>query len=283
MPHINCIITADGDGQHSLEDIVFLKKEFFKNNPDLVIGIRTFDKNIPKRSKIGNLLTAGFFKILFGKKIFDTQTGLRAFNKEFAKSLLKIPYNGYEFEMDMLVSSLQKDIEILQIPINTIYINNNASSHFNPLRDSISIYFVLFRHIINSLLTAMIDYLVFVILFTLGYSLLFCMIGGRFIAGSFNFIVGKTMVFKSKNSIFMELGGYVFLTIVLMLLSMQGIKILVSYTGLSEIIIKPICELMIFAISFLIQRLIIFTPSAKITNLSSLDSNGGGGEEKTKN
>ncbi|RDU64798.1 GtrA family protein [Helicobacter sp. MIT 14-3879] len=210
---------------------------------------------------------------MFGKKLKDTQSGLRAFTPSFARNILGILYNGYEFEMQMLISACNNNIKILQVPIKTIYIDNNSSSHFNPIFDSLSIYFVLFRHIGNSLLTALIDYVVFVIAFSLNFSLLVSMISGRIVAGSFNFIIGKRFVFKTKSNLKFEIISYLILTIILMLISMQGIKLITHYSGINEIIIKPICELMIFAISFLIQRFFIFSSKAEILDFKS---NGGG-------
>lgn len=253
------IITLDCDGQHKIQDVLNLKDKFASHkNADLAIGVRKFDGKVPFRSSIGNKATRVIFKMMFGKKILDTQSGLRIFSLDFAKLILSIPYNGYEFEMQMLILACNKNKTILQVPIETIYINNNANSNFNPIFDSLSIYFVLFRHIGNSLVTAAIDYIVFVIAFSLGYSLLSCMIAGRVIAGSFNFFVGKMVVFKTKANLKFEIISYIALTIILMLISMQGIKFISQQSGISEIIIKPICEVMIFAISFLVQRFFIF-------------------------
>ena len=259
------IITLDCDGQHKIEDCLALIEAFLTHkNIDLALGVRAFEGKVPFRSNIGNRLTRGIFRIMFGKKILDTQSGLRAFNLDFASDMLKIPYNGYEFEMQMLILACDKNMQILQVPIHTIYIDSNASSHFNPIFDSLSIYFVLFRHIGNSLITACLDYIVFAIAFSLGYSLLSCMIAGRIIAGSFNFLVGKMLVFKTKSNLAFEIISYTLLTIALMLISMQGIRFISQQSGISEIVIKPICELMIFAISFLVQRLFIFATKSEI-------------------
>lgn len=272
-PNLALILTLDCDGQHTIEDIKKLRNAFLDSNATLAIGSREFNSKalgankIPFRSSFGNKLTASIFRLMFGIRLRDTQSGLRAFSAEFARMILHIPYNGYEFEMQMLVTACNNAIKILQVPISTIYINNNASSHFNPILDSLSIYFVLFRHIANSLLTAIIDYIVFVIIFSLHASLLSAMVAGRVVAGSFNFIIGKRFVFKSKENLAFELFSYAFLTIILMLFSMWGIKLIVHYSNLSEIIVKPMCEAMIFLVSFLAQRFIIFKPRGLVESI----------------
>lgn len=283
-PNLELIITADSDGQHTIKDILKLRDMFFNNKDvDLVIGVREFKDKVPFRSKFGNKITRIIFRGMFGKFIQDTQTGLRAFTPSFARIMLRNAYSGYEFEMQMLIEACNRNMKILQVPIKTIYINNNAQSHFNPIFDSLSIYFVLFRHIWNSVLTALIDYVVFVVAFSLGFGLLASMISGRIFAGSFNFIVGKTIVFKTKANLKFELISYIFLAIALMLISMQGIKFISYYSGISEIIAKPICELMIFAISFLVQRFFIFTSKAQILDSIDEESIGEGVNVKPTN
>ena len=157
------VITADADGQHSIIDLKKILNRFNENHENIILGTRTFSSSIPFRSRLGNIITKLIFKIIFKTKINDTQTGLRALPIIFCKDILKIPSNGYEFEMDMLIKAVKLNYEILEEPIKTIYIENNKSSHFNPLIDSMKIYFSLFRFSLSSLATYMVDYSVFLI------------------------------------------------------------------------------------------------------------------------
>nr|WP_275050997.1 glycosyltransferase [Helicobacter jaachi] len=269
---IQGIITLDCDGQHSVDDALKLARAFIESSAELAIGVRDFGGKIPFRSKFGNTLTRNIFKIMFGKKLKDTQSGLRVISPNLARTMLASAYNGYEFEMQMLINACYEHLTILQVPIQTIYIDNNASSHFNPVLDSLSIYFVLFRHIGNSLLTALIDYAIFALAFSLGASLFVCMLSGRIVAGVFNFMVGKHFVFKTKSNLAFEITTYTLLMLCLMFISMQGIAFISHYTNISEIIIKPICELMIFAASFLVQRFFIFAPKTQILDSINTES-----------
>ena len=75
--------------------------------------------------------------------------------------LLRLEANGYDFELDMLIAVRQQAIRIAEVPIRTIYEPGNRTSHFNPLLDSMKIYFVLLRFSSVSLMTAALDTLVF--------------------------------------------------------------------------------------------------------------------------
>lgn len=148
------VVTADADGQHSVEDILRVGQPLLGNSGDLIMGVRQFEvnnANIPFRSQFGNLLTAKLFKLIVGLNISDTQCGLRGIPRDFIPELLQIKNNGYDFELMMLIASKSAHRKIQEIPIKTIYIDNNQSSHFNPILDSFKIYFVLLRFLVLSL------------------------------------------------------------------------------------------------------------------------------------
>jgi glycosyltransferase involved in cell wall biosynthesis len=77
MPGITGIVTADADGQHHPDDIRRVAEALAANPASLVLGCRAFGKDVPLRSKFGNVLTSAVMHALLGRKLSDTQTGLR--------------------------------------------------------------------------------------------------------------------------------------------------------------------------------------------------------------
>ncbi len=140
-------VTADADGQHTVPDIRCVMDEMERAPEALVLGVRMFEGRVPLRSAFGNRLTRFLLRLLYGVRIPDTQTGLRGIPRAMMERCLEIPSNRYEFELDMLLAAVSGGIEIRSVPIRTIYIDNNASSRFHPLRDSARIYSVLFRNL----------------------------------------------------------------------------------------------------------------------------------------
>lgn len=140
-------VTADADGQHTVPDIQRILSEMELAPGALVLGARAFDSAVPFRSAFGNGLTRFLIRFLYGLRISDTQTGLRGIPRSVMELCLEIPSGRYEFELDMLLGAMSRGIEIRSVPIHTIYIDGNASSHFHPLRDSARIYSVLFRNL----------------------------------------------------------------------------------------------------------------------------------------
>ena len=139
------VVTMDADGQHTLKDAIHLC-DYVKNHKDtLALGKRELTKNTPIRSRIGNYITRKVFKLVTRNKIYDTQTGLRAFSKELIDYMLSIPGNRYEYEMNILLNLKKHNINYHEIPIETIYLDHNKSSHFNSITDSYKIYKEIFK------------------------------------------------------------------------------------------------------------------------------------------
>src|ERR1017187_4074432 len=161
FPGLIGIVTADADGQHHPDDIVRIAAGLDEHPLALVLGRRTFDAAVPLRSRFGNLLTRRLTATLIGARLQDTQPGRRAFPASLAARLLRIDSRGYEFELEMLIAARQSGVPLVEIPIRTIYLPGNQSSHFNPLTDSMKIYFVLLRFSSVSLMAALLDNLIF--------------------------------------------------------------------------------------------------------------------------
>ncbi|MBE6140326.1 MAG: glycosyltransferase family 2 protein [Firmicutes bacterium] len=165
---VKTIVTADCDGQHSVEDIIKCGNVSIKKENSLIIGVRNFKgKEVPKRSKFGNELTSNIMNLFLGLKISDTQTGLRAMSLNIAKSLLDVEGERYEYETNVFLGCQKLDIEIEEVKIKTIYINENKTSHFNPLKDSLRIYKMFSKVFSTCLISFLIECLLFIFLMDL--------------------------------------------------------------------------------------------------------------------
>ncbi|ETJ29317.1 Glycosyl transferase, partial [human gut metagenome] len=61
---------------------------------------------------------------------------------------------------------------IKEVPIETVYIENNTSSHFNPLIDSLRIYFQILKYSMSSILSGILDFIFLLIIKALTSNLL---------------------------------------------------------------------------------------------------------------
>ncbi len=143
------IVTVDADGQHKITDVVNVYNYAAKYPDDVVIGCRKLEKDDPIKSRIGNSITNFLYKVTTGSRLSDTQTGLRAFSDGLVDMAINSEGSRYEYEINMLLDFTRTN-KIREIPIETVYINNNRASHFRPLKDSAIIYSQFFTNKISN-------------------------------------------------------------------------------------------------------------------------------------
>ena len=252
------LVTADADGQHLSQDIKKVAINLFKDPHTLWLGKRTFEsRQVPFRSRFGNILTRLVFRGLLKQKISDTQTGLRGIPKDFLPPCLKSQTTGYDFELDMLVKAGELEVPIKEIPITTVYENNNASSHFNPIIDSVKIYLVFFRFLMVAILSGLLDFIIFSGTFMAFNQLLLSETVARIFSSSFNFTCNKGFVFKSRQKILPEALKYTLLCLINLVFSYSLIFSFIFF-GINVYISKIFVLFGLFIANFAVQRLLVF-------------------------
>ena len=265
------IITADSDGQHTVDDVCRLKETLQQDQDRLILGIRDFDHNkIPVKSAFGNRTTRRVFHLLHGVKLKDTQTGLRAVPTKLIPLYVGLYGERFEYEMNMLIHSARNHIGITEIPIQTIYLHNNKGTHFSPLHESFAIYKLIFgtffRYILSSVSSFAVDIVFFRLVLGLAQALPLTQTGriftatiaARIISSLYNYLVNRNIVFRSSGNAVTSLIGYYALCVVQMLLSASLVALLVHGVQFSETVAKIIVDSFLFLLSYYVQRKYIF-------------------------
>jgi glycosyltransferase involved in cell wall biosynthesis len=256
-PEVQGVVTADSDGQHLSFDIA--KVVFtLDQTKAMALGSRFANMdNTPLKSKIGNKTTRFIFKSLIGLNLKDTQTGLRGIPKKLLSELMNVSGEKYEYETNMLIKAKQESWAIKEVEIKTVYINQNRGSHFNPILDSMRIYFLIFRFFFSSIISSIVDFVSFSLLISAHTKLSYAVFGARLISGTFNFTLNKKIVFKNKSN--SKLAAFQYWTLVALIgtLSYYGTKLLNDH-GFGVYGSKIIVDASLFILSFTVQRDVIF-------------------------
>ena len=260
-------VTIDSDGQHTVKDMTVCMQELAKFPDSLILGVRDFNKEgIPARSVFGNKTTSRVMKLLAGLSISDTQTGLRAIPAEFMKELLFEKGERFEFETNMLLATKENGRRIIEVPIETIYLEENKSSHFNPIRDSIKIYAIFFKFIISSLSSSIVDLVLFTLFLailqersfgTLSHIML-ATVFARVLSAVYNFTINYKVVFKSRKKAGGAVIKYACLAVFIMLASGFLVEQIYALTGFVEVFIKVPVDVLLFLVSFWVQREFVY-------------------------
>lgn len=263
FPDLTGIVTADADGQHLPADILQIAAALTAYPDRLILGIRNLSaENVPFKSHWGNKITSAVFKISSGVTCPDTQTGLRGIPAGIADFCLHIQGDRFEYEMNMLIAAAKNGIHMQMVPISTVYLENNHSSHFHVIRDSALIYFSILKFSISSLASALTD----LTLFTLFTSMFFgrsasgifvSTIFARCLSGGVNFTLNKRWCFKSRGNSRIQALKYFVLFCLQMFLSWSVVT-LFSYLPVNLTLIKMLTDSGLFLISYFVQKKYIF-------------------------
>lgn len=263
---VGCI-TADSDGQHTPECILSCAKALMDHPDSLIMGCRCFDKeNVPARSEFGNKCTRIVMKFLAGVSVSDTQTGLRGIPYSFMKELLTLKGERFEFETNMLMETKKSKIPIVEVPIQTIYIEENRTSHFNPVKDSVRIYMLFGKFLFSSLSSSVVDLVLFSVFCYLlkdrqWGSITYIMVStvfARVLSAVYNYAINYKVVFESKNSVGSTVVRYFLLAAVQMCCSALLVNFLYPLFGGAEVLVKIPVDVFLFFISFVIQREFVY-------------------------
>ena len=271
MENTDCegIVTLDSDGQHTVKDTNRTVDALEQNPSALIVGGRLFSGKVPLRSKFGNTVTRGVFKLSTGVSVRDTQTGLRAFSREHMPLMAALKGDRYEYEMNVLLECTEKSIQIVEIPIETIYIEENKSSHFNPLKDSWKIYKLIIKFgapmllmfILSSFLSFVIDfalYALFTNLFKSAHNVWMANILARAISATVNYWLNKLIVFKKKGKTAQTFLAYCLLAVGVLVGNTLLLQVLVNCAHMNPYGAKLLVEFIMFFVSWFVQRFLIF-------------------------
>ena len=256
------IVTLDSDGQHRVSDAIKICEVAEQEKDSLILGSRKFDKSCPRKSRFGNFMARTSFFLFTRKKIYDTQTGLRAWNSSLMERIISAKGNRYEYEMNVLLDCTRHKVPIHEVTIATIYLDDNKGTHYNAFKDTMRIFKEVIKFSISSGIGFLVDLGVFSLLKLIPCGWEFWLIArnviARVVSASVNFTINYKLVFKSKTNVWFAALKYAGLAIFILVVNSGLLWLLVNVAGLYDILAKVIVEVTMFIISFLVQRLFIF-------------------------
>ncbi|MDO8488641.1 MAG: glycosyltransferase family 2 protein [Candidatus Omnitrophota bacterium] len=129
------VISMDGDGQHSCDDIMAFVRKAEDSQSALVIGNRmSSTREMPLLRVMTNRFMSGLISLIIKQDIPDTQCGFRLVRKELLKKL-NLSTSKYETESEILIKAARLGFKIESIPIKTIY--SGQKSQINPFIDTL--------------------------------------------------------------------------------------------------------------------------------------------------
>ncbi len=270
MPDCVGGVTADCDGQHSPKDTAKTARALIAHPDELILGTRDFkQEQVPFKSRYGNRITTAVFALFYGKWLNDTQTGLRGVGRTHLEAMCGLDGERYEYEIRMLIYAARHRIPFREVTIDTIYINDNETSHFRPFHDSVKIYRVILgnflKYTLSSLSASLVDMGIFALFqvwllsgLELKWNVLLSTIVARAVSSLYNFLVNRAIVFRASGSLARMAAGYYALVMVQMGCSAGLVYLLTRLAGGYAVPVKILVDTLLFLISYQIQHRWIF-------------------------
>lgn len=262
------VVTVDADGQHRVLDVEKVTAEATRSVPDipqtLFLGSRSFTGRVPLRSRFGNTVTRLVYLLATGRKVNDTQTGLRAFAVGLIPELLGIDGDRYEYEMNVLMYWAKNHLPIREVEIETVYLNDNSSSHFDTLKDSVRIYWEILKFTGSSFVCFLVDYGLYAIFlaalqaFGATEGLILANVLARAGSATLNFNLNRGLVFQSRADWKKEAVKYGVLAAEILAANTLLLTLLTGVFGVPPLAAKIVVEAGLFLFSFAVQKKEIF-------------------------
>lgn len=277
-PDAKGVVFADGDGQHCREDVRAVSAKMLETD-DVTFGVRDFfESSIPFRCRFGNLFTSALAMVFLRLRIGDTQTGLRAIPARLLRKMSSLPGDRYEYEMRMLCEIACSGEALWQVPIRTIYLEQNRSSHFRPIADSFKTCSALLgmvlgrfaRFGVSSLVGFAADNLLFTLVLFMAEgrfakrsaAILVALVVARALSSALNYLCNKTLVFRSKGAVVESMAKYFGLVVAIASLSYLGTAFLAwafDCAGIWITCAKIAVELLLFVLAYHVQSKWVFS------------------------
>jgi glycosyltransferase involved in cell wall biosynthesis len=131
------IVMGDSDNTYDFGDLPRLV-EPLRQGFDLVMGSRFRGTILPgampwANRYLGNPILTGLLNLLFGLRISDAHSGLRAFTRD-AYARMQLQTTGMEFASEMVIKASMARLKLTEVPIT--YYPRRGSSKLQPLGDA---------------------------------------------------------------------------------------------------------------------------------------------------
>ncbi len=274
------VVCVDGDGQHAAADVVRVAQRVASASDAMVLGVRRFTGVVPLRSRLGNTVARRTFSLATGFDITDTQTGLRGYPAGMLDWLLTVKGDRFDYELATLLSARTDGHRIEEVPIDTIYLDQNESSHFRPVIDSLRVARPFLAFAGSSIVSFAIDAVLVLVLAWLTGSLLVAAVGARVVSGTVNFLLNRHVVFRERSRTLRRSAAlYAGLAAAVLAAGWAGLEVLTSL-GLPLLAAKLVTDVILYIVTFVVQRRVVFRGRAGSSSGGSSVPHAGSGPEQ---
>jgi glycosyltransferase involved in cell wall biosynthesis len=137
------IVLVDADTTYQADDLEMMLKIFNDSNADMLVGDRLSHGKYREQNKrlfhnFGNDLVRNLINYQYNSSINDVMTGYRIISGRF-KNNYSVFYDGFQLETDMTIHALDKNLRIVEVPIQYLDRPSGSESKLSTCKDGVKV------------------------------------------------------------------------------------------------------------------------------------------------
>ena len=255
------ILLVDTTRHYRAEDILAILQAALARPGRLVVGERSPDRQSPFIARLVDGLSRQLTRLFMGVPLSDLRSGLLAIPTRAVPALvrwtaqLRDSSRG-EFELELILACKRSGFPIYGHLIQSGAASRVPASHV--ILNSMSLYFVLARYVSSSLLTAVVDNLVFLLSYPWIHNLLVCIYLARLVAILVNYFLLRKVVFFSSDKTTRTFPKYIALVLFSGLVASLLINFFTTEFHTGVLLNKIMAELLLYFINFTVFNKMVF-------------------------
>ena len=229
----------------------------------LVIGERRSNGDSPFLARLAGKISHRLVQFFLGAPVNDLRSGLLAIPSSAvpgmapqAQAGLQQNGAGVEFELEMILAGKRGGYPIRGHPVQSDATDPATAGRF--MLNSMSLYFVMARYVSTSLLTAVVDNLVFVVCYPLVHNVLASIYLARLVAIVVNYFLLRKVVFYSSDKSTHTFPKYITVVLVSGLAASLLIDFFNAEFHTGVVLGKIIAELLLYLVNFVVLNKLVF-------------------------
>ncbi len=243
------------------EDVLVVYGAMQEKPDSLVLAERENPSGGGKFEKTAYTIIRGLFAVVQGRKVHDMHSGARGIPGKYLPVFYDMKGSDRDFLLGQIMALRRLNIDLVQCKAVTQGESSAAHTMFELIKDIARVAGLFIKFVSSSLASAIIDigFYTLMLQFTTE-SLFLASASARIVSSLFNFIMNQFVVFKQNKSQsrWLAVVKYYILVIILWTLDYLGLLLLARVLDMDRIISKVIMGAIIYAISFVTQRDVVF-------------------------
>jgi putative flippase GtrA len=264
MPDSPGVVTVDVTEGYAASDVLRVAEAMGASPGKIVLACRATNPDIRLLSRLERFAARAIFLAVHGRRVQDPWAGLRGIPAAHVPALLALAGGGYRYEFNIVLNLQHLGIKTVNVPVEAVYTLSDGSGVRERALDILQILFLPLKFISASLVVWAADYAVYISLtriFLNGHAFV-SLTASRATGALVGYLLNRNIVFRRTNNTWKKelksAAKFVLLAAFNYGASWGLLYLLHNMAGIHDIVARMISDILLYALSYTVQREFIF-------------------------